>query len=355
MSAVTAIAARRFGSVVDRAVLALMKRPGRYPLETDYVRLQAEFSATHAIYAKNGLLSNPIGFHTAPAPLLWPAIRRIRRRGLWLERLSFGSDYRVDPLDRVGARWLRYQRNRTAHAYVARTQPSAPWLICLHGLGTGSPVLDLPVFRARKLRDELGYNLMFPTLPLHGARRERGMSREALLSFELIETLHGLAQAARDVRRLMGWARTQGAQKIGLYGLSMGAYVAALVAALEPADFVLAAIPFSDIPALFSSHGTPHVRERAAHFGVLGDDLLELYSLVSPLTIPSQVPHDRRFIVAGRSDQVTTPVQAEKLWDAWERPTIRWFDGGHISFFWSAQARRQVDRALRTLSERSTA
>jgi len=338
------------GSLADRAVLSIMKRPSRYPTPADYVRLQAELDQTCAVYERAGLFASPTSLHAQPEPLVWPAIRRARAHGLRYEKLSWGSCYEPEVGDAVGDRWRRYRRNHTAFAWVLRHPEPAPWLICVHGLGTGSAFLDFHGFRAAHLHQTLGYNLAFPLLPLHGPRRERGMHRAALLSFELLETIHGIRQAVRDTRRLIGWVRTQEPPALGIYGMSMGALVASLVAGTEPLDLALLAIPMCDIPSLFESHGDTGVRERAAHFELLGDRMRKLYWAVSYVGESPRVPHEGRFLVAGRCDRFTTPVQAERLWDSWQRPTIGWYDGGHLSFFWSKRATRHVDSALRNLT-----
>src|SRR5438034_593341 len=87
-----------------------------------------------------------------------------------------------------GDRWLAHEANRTAHAWVLRHRDDEPrpWLICLHGFGTGTPFMDIPGFRARRLHRRFGLNLVFPTLPLHGHRRIGRISGEGFMSYDLI-------------------------------------------------------------------------------------------------------------------------------------------------------------------------
>ena len=63
----------------------------------------------------------------------------------------------------------------------------------------------------------------------------------------------------------------------------------------------------------------------------------------------SVTPHttlENRFIFAGSDDKVSTPEQAERLWEHWGQPGIRWFAGGHVSFFWSSEVAPFVDHRL---------
>jgi dienelactone hydrolase len=106
----------------------------------------------------------------------------------------------------------------------------------MSSVGMGQPAMDLRAFRSRRLYRELGINLLLPVLPLHGARLDPGFQRgEGFMSIDLIDSVHGMAQAAWDVRAAIRWIRSQDADApIGIYGLSLGGFVTALVASLEP-------------------------------------------------------------------------------------------------------------------------
>ena len=102
-------------------------------------------------------------------------------------------------------------------------------------------------FRARWLHHELGLNVAIPVMPLHGPRTIGRRSGDGYVSGNFIDVVHAQAQAASEVRALVHWLRRRGAPAVGLYGISLGAYTAALVAALEPKlDCVIAGIPAVD-------------------------------------------------------------------------------------------------------------
>jgi pimeloyl-ACP methyl ester carboxylesterase len=343
---------RRIGSAIDHSVLRLMKGPSRYPKKDDYVRLQAEINHAYDLYKSQGIFERPHEFHRAPPILDSPDIKSVWHPKLRYEHVSFPSEYRPDPDDISHGRWVGYSPNHTAHAWALRhDDPSRPWLICLHGLGTGNPWMDFPGFRARKLHHELGYNLLFPVLPLHGPRKPADMGRGSLISFELLNTIHGLSQGIWDIRRLTDWITRQGGTRIGIYGMSMGAYAGALASSLVDAELVVCSIPLSDVPELFASHSTHGIRSRADAYGVLGDKVRELYRVVSPLLLTPRATVDNRFIIAGAGDRITPPSQARRLWEAWERPALHWFEGGHVSYFWNKQVDPFLLQALRRLGD----
>lgn len=327
-----------------------MMNEGRIPDLEDLLRVRGEVREAHRHCSERGFLADPRGFH--PSPEAPPTM--VLRRALHpaapgrLFRLTFRSGFEPDSEPFSRRRWLSYRENRTAHAWLLRHRGDLPrpWVLCFHGLGTGSAWMDIPAFRARQLFDQ-GLNVLCPILPLHGARRPPGKDRAAMLSFDLVDTLHALAQAVWDSRRLIRWARGDGrATKIGLFGVSIGAYVASLVAAFEEAELVLAGIPLADIPALFDGHAPAEIRHLPPEQTVPGELLRDLFRLVSPLALAPRVPWHRRYLFAGVADRITPRAQTLALWEAWGRPSLQWFQGGHISFLWSGDVARYVDRVL---------
>lgn len=340
------------GVAVDEAVLAGMMTPGRFPRRSDFLRVGSEIRAAHEAYAFEGLLDDVARFHRPPPRLdqrdvsLKPA--RVQALATSFEHLRFESGYEPGRADPAYHRWNGYSRNRVGHAWVMRHEGEAdrPWIICVHGMGTGLPLMDFPEFKAKRLHSRFGLNVVMPVLPLHGPRREPRMSRAAFLGYELLDALHGIAQAVWDVRRAVAWARSQGAEQIGLYGISLGGLVVSLLSTLDHYDFVLAGVPVVSMPDLFASHGSPKVIRRARENGILGETTRDLHRLISPLALEPLVPHDRRFIFAGVGDRMATPDQARDLWEHWDCPRIAWFAGGHVTYLASRQVDRFVERSL---------
>jgi len=170
------------------------------------------------------------------------------------------------------------------------------------------------------------------------------VSGEPFLSFDMLNTVHGLTQAVWDVRRLLSWIRDQGATSIGLYGVSLGAYVVALLAGIEDGlDAVVAGIPVVDFPALFHAHSPVQIRARSIEHHILGGVAEDVYRVVSPMSFAPTMRRDRRFLFAGYGDRVAVPSQARLLWQHWDQPSISWYPGNHMGYLWS----RQVETFLR--------
>jgi hypothetical protein len=213
----------------------------------------------------------------------------------------------------------------------------------------GSPLMDLRAFRARRLSRELGVNVVVPVLPLHGPRQRRGANGgEGFMTIDLIDAAHGLAQAAWDIRSAIRWIRFHDPNaKVGLYGLSLGGYTAALTASLEDdLACVIAGIPATDIVDLYRRHSPLKVRRLALEHGALGPKATAVHRVVSPLVLEPKPERDRRFLFAGIGDRMSTSRQARRLWEHWDRPEMAWYAGGHVGFFWAGQVSRFVEEAL---------
>ena len=71
-------------------------------------------------------------------------------------------------------------------------------------MGRGS--VDLRLFRARHLHEDLGLNVVLPVLPAARAAQDQG---RGVPGQDLLDDVHAAAQAVWDIRRLISWIRTQ--------------------------------------------------------------------------------------------------------------------------------------------------
>jgi pimeloyl-ACP methyl ester carboxylesterase len=333
---------------LDEAVLAVMRKPRTNVTASDYVSISKELADAQAMYEREGWLDSPTAYHREPEPLTDPRVARSWAAGVVHDRLSWPSAFEPYPDEPGWDRWMGYEANRTAHARViCCAEPDRPWLICVHGFGTGWAMADFFAFRVRRLARDLGVNVVLPVLPVHGPRRASRLGGQELMSSQLQNFVLGMAQAVWDIRRLLTWVRRRGATQVGLYGMSLGAYVAALLATVEPdLDLIIAGAPVSDLPKLYDTHSPGRIRREIASRGLSVEFAQRAHRVVSPLAAPPLIDPERRYLYAGLGDRMSTPEQARVLWEHWGRPTIEWYRGSHMTFIWSAQVARFIDRAL---------
>ncbi len=334
------------GAVLDETLLSL-SRSVRKPLPPDaYGRIHDEVIEATDLFHRRGWLEHPLSYFPAP-PAARPLTSGSRLVGLGFERFRFESDYEPDPEEPGRERWLAQVPNRTAHAWILRHREPRPWLVCIHGAGMGYPIADLFAFRAAWLHEGLGLNLAFPVMPLHGPRR-RGLPRGVgFPSDDLLDTVHGVAQAVWDTRRLVAWIRSQESEVVGLAGLSLGGYATAVLAGVETGlACVIAGVPAVDFAELFRRHAPAHVRQLPEFLAMVEDTRL-VHRVISPLALTPQVPFESRFIFAGLADRLVHPhKQVGALWAHWQQPRIHWFEGSHVGFLWSGAVRTFVHDAL---------
>jgi hypothetical protein len=314
----------------------------------DHGRLADELARALDLYGARGWLDQPETFHAPPAPLAAPAVRRGTSRGLAYEHLTFESGYEPHPGEPGRERWLGYEANRTAHAWILRHPgPPRPWLVCVHAYRMGFPLADFMAFPAAWFHHHLGLNVAFPVLPLHGPRTIGWRTGDGFLGGDYLDTIHMQAQAVWDVRRVLGWLAAEGAPAIGAYGISLGGCTTALLAALEgDLACAIAGIPPTDYVAVTHWNLPAPLWRLGEYLGFAWEDARRLLRVISPLALPVKVPHERRYLFAAMADRLVPPGHARDLWEHWERPRVAWYEGGHVSFGWESAVRALLADAL---------
>ncbi|WP_448508322.1 alpha/beta hydrolase family protein [Mycolicibacterium thermoresistibile] len=330
----------------DEVVLLGLK--GRRPVSDvrGFERITGEVREALDYYGARGYFDDPEQFFTAPPPLTEVTVlpREGRRRNH--DRIRWDSGYAPRPDEPGSDRWAGYTANDRCYALLMRHREPRPWLVCIHGTEMGRAAVDLTLFRARRLHHELGLNVVLPVLPMHGPRG-RGLPKGAVFPGEdVLDNVHATAQAVWDVRRLISWIRQQEPDSaIGLNGISLGGYIASLVASLEE-DLTCAilGVPVADLIELLGRHAGLRRTDPRRHTMELARPLGRM---ISPLSLQPRVPEHGRFVYGGIADQVVHPrEQVVRLWEHWGQPDIVWYRGGHTGFFSSRPVQRFIEAAL---------
>ena len=283
----------------------------------------------------------PVQYHARPGPAEFHGVER-RVGHVRFRHASFPSQY--DPSESVpGSERFREQTdNQTAHAWILSRGRPAPWIVCVHGAGMGDPLADIFAFRAGALH-RAGFNVAIPVLPHHGPR---GAGRFAVgfPSDDPALNFHGAAQAIADVHAVLV-AIEQRDEPAMLYGISLGGYVAAAVAALEPSVHgVVVGVPVVDLSVLLRQHA-PERFARHPLFDAMCEVSRSLESYSSPLELPVPSTSVRR-VWAGRADRLVQPDQVARIVDRWDDATTCWYQGGHMGFLGLPGVRRYTNQAI---------
>lgn len=337
---------RGVGTRLDRFVFENVMRRRRVEWPHDGDRMAARLARARAFYAEERFVSEPGAFFAPPGPLRARLTPLRRLPGGELVDVHFAADFLpVLPEARADIRPVRgiarWWRHRT---------PGHPAMLCIHGYGGGHLWLEALAFEAWRFYRS-GLDVLLYVLPYHGLRSPAGAHRSGAGFFgvDLVRTNEAFAQAIFELRALHAYARAHGAGAVGAFGMSLGAYTTALLAALEPAlAFAVAMVPLASLADMMwaTSRGDARVARAAANGWDL-DALRAFFRVHAPLVRPSLVPRERRLVIAALGDRICPPAHADALWRHWDRPRIHWYPGGHLAQFRRSRALREVRTLLR--------
>ena len=312
-----------------------------------YARSTAEVDAAVRFYDDQGWLDDPASRFVTPDEV--PGGEIEPGTGRRLETLRFRSDWEPVNGEPGSERWDSFADNATVPVRMMRhAGEPRPWLIAIHGQSMGRPG-DHRMLRVRRLHEELGVNVALPVLPLHG-ERAAGFAPDHLFVSGVypVNNVLGMAQSVWDVRRLMLWLRAvQGAPAVGVLGLSLGSYVASLLATVEPdLACVVALVPEPDLAGALRAAEPLVPSKRRLHRALYDARATLLHRPVSPLAHRPVVAKERLFIVAGQVDRVASPSGAAALWRPWDEPSILWRPRGHLTTGRSSTYDQHLSAAL---------
>jgi dienelactone hydrolase len=319
------------GMALDRAVVEAMRRVIDVALMPSPDALPA-LRAAAAPFLAGPLWDAPrryFAFLDAPpdAVVSETRYRRSRRGGVVIGR-RFAGRYQPyasdDPVDRDADAIL-------VEHWMHERKPPRGTVLALHGFSMGQPRLDgFALFAAQWFARGLDVALL--TLPYHGARspREARFSGQRFAQPDPTALNDAVRRAAYDVHVVRGWLREQTGLPVGLLGLSLGGYIAALLAGLcDDLDFVMPMVP----PVCIGDLAWRFVARDAGTTPYSRDELRATYRVHSPLTYRLRVPKERVLIIAGRGDRIVPPEHPHALWQHWGEPRIHWFSGSHLAPF----------------------
>jgi dienelactone hydrolase len=175
-----------------------------------------------------------------------------------------------------------------------------------------SAVLVLPQWNAQpnshveacRIFNMLGIAALRLTLPYHEERKPAELERaDHLVSTNIGRTIQSMRQAVLDARAAVQWLKSEGYERIGIFGTSVGSCIAFLTFAHEPhidaGTFNHVSGYVADV--VWRGLSTQHLREG---FGdeLTVDELREFWAPISPVPfikqIPRMKPRPMRFIAA---------------------------------------------------------
>jgi pimeloyl-ACP methyl ester carboxylesterase len=237
-------------------------------------------------------------------------------------------------------------RNNTVHGRLYTRGGDwmrRPTVVLLHGWNAEWCYRRMFPALARRL-ESAGINTAAFELPYHMQRRPRNGPVTDFISSDPRGMMEATRQAVADARALCRWLEAQGATALGLWGFSLGAWLAGLVLSVEShlhcavlttpivsMDRAVADLPFCE-----------PVRRGLARTNLeLGR--FNLWAHAHGLN-PRNL-----LLVESRHDLFAPAESVEQLWRAWGQPDIWRLSHGHISVLLS---RSVMERTVQWISGR---
>ncbi len=281
------------------------------------------------------------GFWRAPRPIA-PSTQAVRAlpQGELIE-LLWPSE---DPPFRAGTRLRKHRRNRTAVARLHAHSAPRPTVVLIHGYGAGQWRTEArlwplgPLFAA-------GLDVCQIVLPYHGPRADpRRRGGPPFPSGNPRRTVEGFRQAVHDLLDLVAWLKARGAPRVGVMGMSLGAYTAALAATVSAdLDALGLVIPLGS----FADYARDHGRLAPGQLGVAQHAAVaRAHALVAPLARAPLIDPSAVWVLGAQADRVTPPHHAARLATHFGGRLDHW-PGGHLLPLGRAEGWARAERFLR--------
>jgi dienelactone hydrolase len=174
---------------------------------------------------------------------------------------------------------------------------------------------------------------LFVQMAYYGPRRPPG-SRLRLLSPDLNHSVAAVRQTVLDLRRAAAWMaarRELDPGRLGIVGTSLGSFIGALAAEMEPRLGRVAVLLGGGglVDAYYDDPRGKPIRAVWEAFGGTKEKLARLLAPVDPLTCAANLKDRKLLLLAAKRDDIVPPRMAEALWRASGRQEIVWFDSTH--------------------------
>jgi dienelactone hydrolase len=240
--------------------------------------------------------------------------------GVEIYRLRFPSPVKSD-----------CPENNTVHAEYYRPKGPGPF--------PGVIVLDITggdQSLSRGIALHLAQNRiagLFVQMAYYGPRRPPG-SDLRLMSPDIEHTMAAVRQTVLDLRRASAWLEGRpeiDAKRIGIMGTSLGSFMAALTAEMEPRFRRVAVLLGGGgfVQAYYDDPRGAGFRRFWEALGGTKELLVRFIAPIDPLTCAANLKDRKVLMIAAKRDEIVPPRMATALWEATGRQKIVWFDTTH--------------------------
>jgi len=226
-----------------------------------------------------------------------------------------------------------YPENNTVHAEYYRPSKPGPFpCVVVLDITGGNQKLSRVI--ARHLAQN-GIGGLFVQMAYYGPRHPPGTNKR-LLSADFAGTFEAIRQTVLDLRRAAAWMEARpeiDKNNLGIMGTSLGSFMAALTAEMEP-RYGKVAVLLGGGGFVDGYYNHPKAAPLVKIFEALGGSkemAAKFIAPVDPITCAGNLKDRKLLIIAAKNDEVVPPRMAENLWKASGQQRILWLNAGHYS------------------------
>lgn len=245
----------------------------------------------------------------------------------------------------ISTPWEKNNLVRGRFFACARIWQNFPTVILLHGWNDEmSYRWRLPFVAKRSARQQV--NTILLELPYHLHRRPDSPGAiNDFISEDLWRMVEATRQSIADTRATVKWLASAGCERIGIWGTSLGAWLAGLIICHEPQlNFAILTTPVTQIERVINELAFC-VLIRRSH----ANSKVPL-STLNLATHRPKIPISNILIQEAEHDLFAPKEAIENLWAAWSQPEIWRLRHGHISLLTSIPL---MTRTVKWIAEKS--
>jgi dienelactone hydrolase len=179
---------------------------------------------------------------------------------------------------------------------------------------------------------EQGYNIYFMTLPYHTERQSPNSlyNGEFMVSANIERTLSSMRQAVVDIRALINWLKSMKG-KVVLVGISLGGLVVNLTTTVEEnIDGSISVFAPNELSyTIWNNIPGKYIKKDLKENAFTYCQLKTCWDITNTSNFAIKIPKEKVLILSALYDRYIDFRDADKLWEAWERPERKLYHCGH--------------------------
>jgi len=247
------------------------------------------------------------------------------------------------------------ENNRCAGNYFeanARDARQRPAVIFLHGWNA-TIAYYVNYCRTGHRLARRGVNCLLVQMPYH-VQRKPNWRKEYFLTEKIAQTVQAVQQAVVEARILLRWLRARQTGPVGVWGISLGGWIASILACVErELDFAVLMTPAVRLDRqIWELDFLMAMKTSLLDQGASREDIVRIAEPLLPKFHKPLLEKERILIIEALYDLFLGPETIDELWQAWDQPRIERYQHGHISILMDAGVLRTATEFIKSIERR---